>query len=542
MKKNLHNIDKLFKAALDDHTEHPPESVWDAIDQHLDKNKVVDINRKYVKLKRIAVALLVLLLGFGAYTLNHWTKTNNQSAIDSTAINNKKNIRQNNSAASVQRLLNKENKTAIAETITTAKSINTDSAKTINISPAKNNNAPITAPGIIQRKNSSGFSITEKKGKIIEDTVANGQTVSINKSKQKTTSTNGSYEESGIENAAAAVAEKDKKNKNTATVFGEKQNKNVANLFAGKENNTKDQTLAPLSAIHPQLLHAAELNNTTGRKTITPENFPGDLTLSQNYHRKKVVKNAGSLAATVFFAPNISSNFLKDELHERSPGGAGQPPGGDHDDKERIRQGEQRQFSYSFGVLLDYNLNKHWSLQSGIAFISKTIHINPKTIYADTDDNGQVKYRFNCSSGYTYLSSKTVANPVVGDSMQAFESTNTLHYISVPLAVKYHYYLNKIDLFATAGTAINMLTKGKIETQIGNAANKEMSISNKINGLKSSYFSGNIGLGLSYTVTRSIAVSFMPSYNFALNSSTRDARVKTYPNTISLAAGIRYKL
>jgi len=201
-----------------------------------------------------------------------------------------------------------------------------------------------------------------------------------------------------------------------------------------------------------------------------------------------------------------------------------------------------RVLSYSVGVLLDYNLNKHWSLQTGLAFISKIIHINPKTIYADTDDNGQVKYRFNCSSGYTYLSSKTVANPVVGDSLQAFESTNTLHYISVPLAVKYHYYLNKIDLFATAGTAINMLTKGKIETQIGNAANKEMSISNKINGLKPSYFSGNIGLGLSYTFTRSIAISFIPSYNFALNSSTRDARVKNYPNTISLAAGIRYKL
>jgi len=106
MKKNLHNIDKLFKAALDDHTEHPPESVWEAIDQHLDKNKVVDINRKYVKLKRIAVALLALLLGFGAYTLNHWTKINNQSPAASTVINNKENIQHNNSASSVQKLLN----------------------------------------------------------------------------------------------------------------------------------------------------------------------------------------------------------------------------------------------------------------------------------------------------------------------------------------------------------------------------------------------------------------------------------------------------
>lgn len=541
MKKNLHNIDKLFKAALDDHTEHPPESVWEAIDQHLDKNKVVDINRKYVKLKRIAVALLALLLGFGAYTLNHWTKINNQSPAASTVINNKENIQHNNSASSVQKLLNKENKTGIAETITTAKSFNKDSVKTINTAPAKNSDASVTATGITQSKNSSDFFIAEKKGNEITDTVANRHTLLINKRKQKSSGINGSNEEAGLENVAASVAENKNKNKNTVTAFTEKQNKNAANLFAGKENSIKNPTLTPLTAIYPQLLKAAELNNTTGRKAIIPGNLPGDLTLSHNYHRKKAVKNAGSLAATIFFAPNISSNFLTDEPHERLQGGAGAPPG-DHDDKERIRKGEQRQNSYSVGVLLDYNLNKHWSLQTGLAFISKIIHINPKTIYADTDDNGQVKYRFNCSSGYTYLSSKTVANPVVGDSLQAFESTNTLHYISVPLAVKYHYYLNKIDLFATAGTAINMLTKGKIETQIGNAANKEMSISNKINGLKPSYFSGNIGLGLSYTFTRSIAISFIPSYNFALNSSTRDARVKNYPNTISLAAGIRYKL
>lgn len=175
-------------------------------------------------------------------------------------------------------------------------------------------------------------------------------------------------------------------------------------------------------------------------------------------------------------------------------------------------------------------------------FTSKTIHINPKTIRADAEDNGVVKFRFNCSSGYTYLSSKTIANPFIGDILQVFESTNTLHYLSVPLAIKYHYYLNKIDLFATAGTPINILTKGKIETEISNVANKEVSTRNKINGLKPGYFSGNIGLGLSYTITRNIALSFMLSYNFALNSSTRDATVKTYPNTISLAAGIRYKL
>lgn len=70
MNENVHAIDKLFTDAINDHQESPSESVWDAIDQHPDKNKVVDINRKYIQLKIFAVVLLILLLGFGAYTLS----------------------------------------------------------------------------------------------------------------------------------------------------------------------------------------------------------------------------------------------------------------------------------------------------------------------------------------------------------------------------------------------------------------------------------------------------------------------------------------
>lgn len=69
-----------------------------------------------------------------------------------------------------------------------------------------------------------------------------------------------------------------------------------------------------------------------------------------------------------------------------------------------------------------------------------------------------------------------------------------------------------------------------------------MSINNKINGLKQNYFGGNAGIGAAYNITANLALSFMPAFNFALTLSTRDARVKTYPNSIGIAAGIRYKL
>ena len=89
MKENLHDIDKLFKAALDDHSENPPVAVWDAIDKNLDKNIVIDINRKYIKVRRIAIALLVLLLGAGIYTLMNLNKS--EKAINNYTNNTSRN-------------------------------------------------------------------------------------------------------------------------------------------------------------------------------------------------------------------------------------------------------------------------------------------------------------------------------------------------------------------------------------------------------------------------------------------------------------------
>ncbi|MEO7767694.1 MAG: hypothetical protein ABIS01_09720, partial [Ferruginibacter sp.] len=256
-----------------------------------------------------------------------------------------------------------------------------------------------------------------------------------------------------------------------------------------------------------------------------------------NSTKSPKLKKESSFSTTAFFGPNISSSRIIADRFENRPGSP--PP---HDNHEKIRKGEKPQSSETFGVLIDYKKNRHWGLQSGVALYNKTISIDPKTIYAGVDNNGQVKYLYNCSSGYLFLSSKSVVNPAVGDSINAFMSTNTLQYVLIPLAIKYTYPVNKFDLFASIGTSAFILTKGKIETEIGNTpSNKEANTSTNINGLKNLYFGGNIGIGASYHISDKVAISFLPSYNFALGSGTKDAVVKSYPNLINLAAGISYK-
>ena len=52
MKRDIHNIDKLFNKAIEEHSEQPSENVWSAINKGLDNNKVVSIEKKYFILKR----------------------------------------------------------------------------------------------------------------------------------------------------------------------------------------------------------------------------------------------------------------------------------------------------------------------------------------------------------------------------------------------------------------------------------------------------------------------------------------------------------
>src|SRR5450432_3852605 len=82
MSENLHDIEDLFRDAIEDHREMPDTDVWDSIDHRLDKKIIVKAERKYFKLKRLSVALLLLFIGMIAYEF--YTKKNTADNINTT--------------------------------------------------------------------------------------------------------------------------------------------------------------------------------------------------------------------------------------------------------------------------------------------------------------------------------------------------------------------------------------------------------------------------------------------------------------------------
>ena len=172
-------------------------------------------------------------------------------------------------------------------------------------------------------------------------------------------------------------------------------------------------------------------------------------------------------------------------------------------------------------------------------FSNINITVNPKTIYAQPDNNGNIKYRLNISSGYGYLAPSFQNSPAIGDSLYISAATHKLRYIGIPIAVKYTITKGKFNFEIMGGITANYLAKGKLETEIRGGNNSEIDILYKIEGLKSIYISGMAGIGAAYKLTDKFSFTLMPTARFALTSINKDAVVKTFPNSLGLLVGLR---
>ncbi|HZJ59589.1 MAG TPA: outer membrane beta-barrel protein [Chitinophagaceae bacterium] len=250
-------------------------------------------------------------------------------------------------------------------------------------------------------------------------------------------------------------------------------------------------------------------------KKIANENRPGN--------------NASSrLSVIVFFSPDFPFYCLQHDPHDIS--------GND------IKNGEKPDLSSTTGVLLDYSLGDHWSLQPGMSYSNAIILIDPKTIYAEKDNTGSVKYRYNASSGYGYVLPSFSNSPSVGDSLYAYSATHTLRYLNIPIAMRYRVQKGKFNFFASAGISTNILLQGIIETLVQDNSNNEIEVMNHLHGLKNIYFSGLFNIGAEYRLNKNFSLMVAPVRRFALNSINKNVSVKSYPNSFGIAAGIRMRL
>lgn len=514
MNKNLHDIDKLFGDAINEHEEVPSLAVWEAIDKSLDKKNITDIKRKYVLLKGVAAGLLILLIGAGIINIQLNKKHKNILEKNEETINNK--LAENKLLQSVNTLNNA-----------------TENLKYKHVEVSNNT---LGTPTDAIKKDAVIHSIENVSGK-----------KKLNKNNYNKTTVipinNISEFNSAISSTHKKTGRLIKSGKHKITIspveIDEAINNEIidARKVMADKNEIINYIIKPsfkperVAAFANKLSLLPTFATSYTVPVIKPVRYPFNSNIFyQRKHKSNNTKNS-PFSITAFFAPNIPSFRLENDHDERR----------NYDDRRKIKEEEQHQHSFSFGLLADYSINNHWAIQSGLTFIEKKINIQPKKLFADKDNDGNIQFRLNCSSGYAFVAPKAGIAPFIGDSIQTNSSTTHLQYSSIPLSIKYSYSNKKITLFGVAGTALNFLSKGNIKTEIAENSYTDKITSTSINGLKSSFFNVAAGLGVEYNIFRKFALTFMPTYNFALTSITQNSTVKSYPNSLSLAAGLHYR-
>ena len=297
-----------------------------------------------------------------------------------------------------------------------------------------------------------------------------------------------------------------------------------------KENNYTETDLAISPALQKTQTANSEnsfpkLTNSEKKNTVLI-NAPASLSEAPN---KKQKNSKHKFTLLAFAGPDYTDYRLINDRHNN------------YDNKAGIETRERSDLSYSFGILLGYAVGKRISVQSGITYAASNISINPTEIYAEKNNAGLIKYRYNTSYGYGYLQPSFSSSPAVGDSLFADGANHTLHYITVPVIVKYKIGKKKLTFNPGVGIGLSILTKATLTTDLVDNLNRETESISKLEGIKKLSAGLIFTPELQYQLSKKVNLSLSPSFKYSLGPINKGNVVKTYPYTIGVGLGLVYK-
>lgn len=550
MMEDLHNIDDLFRSGLDGKEEAPEQKVWNAIEQELDKNNVISIREKYVQMRRASAILLILLLGVSIYTLRNTFNSNTaKSSGQQLSPSNKSGKDQPATKESPEKSSKGNSLTAIDQEVkdeavnnSTDKSDKTVSSRTEitknssnqSVEGAKSSLVDLPEKGITNNKAS------DNKSKGNNSLVASSGTVAVgllpNNSKTSTRNWNNKNKTTRQPDLTSTGSNRG----NQRTINNAKPDKNKSGKKTSSDNSNllPDETIAS-SEWTPASIETQSLKSVPSITIkLSSENALSDAVKSNPANNLSIpVKNKShnkldlpAFAITPMAAINLMSNTIESNYAHGATG----------NEKLNIENTESEKLSHTFALLFDVKIAPRLSIQTGVGYMEKTTSIVPKQIPAVRASDGKIKYQFDCSAGRYYLNPMYGTWPRVGDSAYTIATANELHYITVPLALKYYFGNNKLNFFALAGADANILLGQDLTTGLYGASYYGKKSTPQPIGLNSIYINAMLGGGVNYSINRWLGLTLSPVYKFALNPINKDMPFKAYPHSFSLAAGLRF--
>ncbi|MBC7873119.1 MAG: hypothetical protein H7Y01_03930 [Ferruginibacter sp.] len=495
MNRDLHDIDKLFRTALESHEETPTAGVKEALDTALDKKEAEKNKRRLIIWKRMSLLFLLLLTGFllresgilknfpartGAITAD---KKINPAEEEKNSVpgNPGENITSNSRGTSGETTNTKLEKPATRQ-VNLVETSTPQGATVPDISGINNQQA-------LKKK------IFSKKTAVQE----NKQAIILPINTQPVTTAHQEIPGKKINSVQKNNFYKPGEKINTLQVPEIYSISKITGLLATK------LLQAPLPAVSDSLSKFSK---------------------AQTSNDKKVKLFKPSWLITAF----ASYERVGYKLDSDEPSAI-----------NSIKYREAHEPSFSGGLLLTRQITRRWSLQSGLVYTNAAIGMKPQKTYAFRDPTGDVAYKYITSSGYAFFKPGFGPQPAVGDSLTTAEAKHRIEHISVPLVIKHTFWDKKISISPGAGVEANFITKANLEVDIEDPFNREIVVVRKLNGTKPFYLSFVADADLRYNINKKIAITVRPVYKHAISPITKNNVVETYPHSFSVGAGVTIK-
>jgi Outer membrane protein beta-barrel domain len=209
---------------------------------------------------------------------------------------------------------------------------------------------------------------------------------------------------------------------------------------------------------------------------------------------------------------------------------------------KEIEERERTMFSATLGIFVNYTLNRHWYLQSGLSYSWSKSNIDPSSVYAGRSEGGAIQFKLNTVSGYSFLNSPSTTNPMMGDSVRTTDTYSYLRYISVPLLIGYRIPMKRFSAAIGAGATLNFLNSAEIETDEHNGSLTNHDAGIPLYGLKNFNFGLMVKAEFAYQLNRQWSVNLLSSFKNALGPININSALSAYPYNIGVGLGVTCQL
>ena len=358
-------------------------------------------------------------------------------------------------------------------------------------------------------------------------------------------------EQSGSTVIPTVTVAENKSNETTAVIAKEKEAENNSSESNSKSSVANAENQAP--SINAEVV-----------APIKTDSVSPTAELSKSF----VKKILSHLSADIYYSPDYVKSRLKSNA--TYTGNASTNPA-DY-------ASEKAKYSFSTGFNLHYDLGKNWSIGSGASYstfeqsaVYNTINVVADSVYQEvhghhehSQSQGQTHTPGNQSGGHFggqnphhapengehHFVVQTPCGAIDlyhapdhdgrgnlrdGDTLNIKTVTSeSTHFIFIPLLVKYQFGKNRLSYFIEGGGAINIVSKNTVNIVV----NDSYSETNEHDGLKKINYSIMFGAGVQYRLYKGISIYLKPSIRYSVTPINQDNPLYSYPNFMGIGTGI----